>query len=205
MFVSVGIAWMEDAARAAARADLARIDAVVRSEFGRGHVEPEISPTIGSPRRGASFPRPWLHALRRLYARARLDGPILPLAPGNSALQDSWLVDLFEMDESGVVHPSHLACHFDDFGYFVPVFLFEPVRNPAFPGGVVGSVDGLNEELVVCAKALGLDLDDLEENGAGALMKAARSDPWAAEKFALGALWTASEEASEDKVVVVLH
>ncbi|WP_459958967.1 hypothetical protein [Nocardia sp. IFM 10818] len=108
-----------------------------------------------------SVPYSFVHYLRRAYARAHEypDEPLTPVAEGEDPTEDEAVDSLMYMFES------HLLCHSDCEGYYVPVDFDEvlfPDEELGLPGGMVGSSDGLLRELEYVAPYLGITLVDDE-------------------------------------------
>ncbi|NHZ82768.1 hypothetical protein F2P44_26325 [Massilia sp. CCM 8695] len=53
---------------------------------------------------------------------------------------------------------SHLVCHSDAEGFYVPVAFGDPAFHAELPGGILGSSYRLLEELIVVAPAIGVEL-----------------------------------------------
>lgn len=113
--------------------------------------EPET--VVRVERRGcASFPYSFLHHLRRAFAYHRSgqtppDGDMLPE-------HDAVIADESTMFES------HLLCHSDAEGYYLPIDFPEPIFDDAVPGGMLGSSQGLLRELIEVAPAIAIPLTD---------------------------------------------
>ncbi|SRR6266540_224854 len=158
--VSVGItsepADADEEEAAERRDELDRLSAALAAE-GVHWGEPEGAPV--PPMRSAviSFPYSCLHHLRRVLALVDAGRPVPPV-DGPAALdQDKNVVKAKTMTFS-----SHLLCHSDCEGYYVPVDFPEPLFLPedeVAGGGMVGSSQGLLAELRRCAPALGVRLE----------------------------------------------
>lgn len=106
-------------------------------------------------------PYSFVHYLRRAYARAHEnpDEPLTPVAEGEHPADDPAVEHLAYMFES------HLLCHSDCDGYYVPVDFDEvlfPDDELGLPGGMIGSSQALVRELVYTAPYLGIRLVDGE-------------------------------------------
>ncbi len=104
-----------------------------------------------------SFPYSFLHYLRRAFAhlRERPDEPLAPVTDGNLDA-DKELVD-----DASSLFDSHLLCHSDCEGLYVPIDFPDPIfpDDPqAIPGGILGSSHGLLRELVEVAPHIGVRL-----------------------------------------------
>ncbi|GAA1832643.1 hypothetical protein GCM10009682_58900 [Luedemannella flava] len=101
----------------------------------------------------AGFPYSWLHHLRRVLALVDRDLPVTPVDETHPVEADREVVE-----EVSEMFSSHLLCHADDHGFYVPVYFDEPLFLPQESGGMVGSTQGLLTELRRCAPALGITL-----------------------------------------------
>jgi hypothetical protein len=168
--------------------------------------EPD-GPPIGpdrAPLRG--FPYSWLHHLRRVYVLDRQDLPITPL--DERGMQDR---DHAAIDDEASMLDSHLLCHSDCEGYYVPVAFDEPLFLPASAGvaggGMVGSSQGLLDELRGCAPALGITLDggELTDDEARRIGDLPETDPFMIES----SVWLTLHEACLASIAgghaIVLH
>ncbi len=122
------------------------------------HVEPETLPDF--PYRGQliSFPYAWTPYLYRAVAFARhAPDQFCPAREGENPAKDKWVDrELYTFAES------HLICHSDTQGYFVPVDFPFPLADNR-KGGLVGRVLGSSQqalaELVRTAPLLGVPLE----------------------------------------------
>ncbi|GAA1959687.1 hypothetical protein [Kitasatospora viridis] len=105
----------------------------------------------------AGFPYSFLTGLRRVYALHRLGEPV---TPARRVSPEQYEEDLELVDEETYLFDSHLLCHSDCEGYYIPVDLGDPLFLPAdsgVPGGaMVGSSQNLLTELHSFAPALGI-------------------------------------------------
>lgn len=130
-----------------------------------------------------SFPYGFLHHLRRAYAYAveQPGTPYTPVEAGEDPAKDPVVDDLMYMFES------HLLCHSDCEGFYVPVPLDEPVfdrEHDVAGGGMIGSSAGLAAELRVTAPLIGIELrpdgtvDDAEIERVFAAANAEKTPVW---------------------------
>ncbi|MEU4648798.1 hypothetical protein [Nocardia fluminea] len=141
------------------------------------HNEPRTAgPAVGRARTD-SVPYSFVHYLRRAYALAREypEQPLTPVAEGDSAADDS-VIDLV-----GSTFDSHLVCHSDCEGFYVPVDFDEVLfvgEDVDIAGGMVGSSTALMRELVYVAPYLGIALVDgmLSDLEIGRIQKMLDSD-----------------------------
>lgn len=157
-----------------------------------GWAEPERPPSVpGRPCCG-SFPYSYLHHLRRAYALVRAGRPVTPVT-GRAGLD----ADAGVVEGETLTFESHLLCHSDCEGYYVPVDLAEPVLvedDHEFEGGqMVGSSQGLLRELWQVAPAIGVRLDPggVLPDAEAERLNADRDDPWETEQVA----WLTLHEA----------
>lgn len=143
------------------REQLRAINELLAGEGLPAHEE-ATTPGSATARDGiGSVPYSFVHYLRRAYARAceYPDRSLEPVAEGEDPADDP------AVDRPAYLFESHLICHSDCDGYYVPV-AFDEVLFPAdelgLPGGMVGSSVGLLRELVYVAPFLGITLTDGE-------------------------------------------
>lgn len=124
------------------------------------HVEPRSLPPLDSRAPLDGLPYSFIHYLRRAYAhRVTTPGWIAtPLPEDVDPTEDETLEDVAGMFES------HLLCHSDAEGFYLPVdfeeVIFADEGEGDLPGGMLGSSYRLLEELVLVAPALGIALSD---------------------------------------------
>jgi hypothetical protein len=96
----------------------------------------------------AGFPYGYLTRLRRIYVLAKGGESITPAAEINTPQYEH---DLRLIDDETAMLASHLLCHADDSGYYLPIDfpdpLFLPQELELEGGGMVGSCYRLLEEL----------------------------------------------------------
>jgi hypothetical protein len=138
------------------RAELDGLSAALAAE---GVVWSEPEGVLVPPTRAdvASFPYSWLHYLRRVLALVTTRQVVTPVDGSDAVDRDRQRVDDVTM-----MYSSHLLCHSDCEGYYVPVAfatpLFLPEDSGVVGGGMVGSSQGLLAELRWCAPAIGIEL-----------------------------------------------
>lgn len=122
--------------------------------------EPEISDPPADPAVSTGFPYGYLMHLRRIYVLTKLGEPVIPASETDSEQYDR---DCEEIDDEATMLDSHLLCHSDCSGYYIPVDLDGPLFLPPEADveghGMVGSSQGLLTELVGVAPSLGIHLD----------------------------------------------
>lgn len=172
----------DDEGVARARQQLALLQAALAEEGIDGWVEADRvdPPNAGMRRHVSSFPYSFLHYLRRVYALHSTGAPITPALDEEALERDDELVG----DETSMMS-SHLLCHSDTAGYYVPVAFADPCFLPPEQGidggGIVGSSQALLDELIEVAPALGITLDPagrLSDAEAARLAAVAEDSPW---------------------------
>lgn len=122
--------------------------------------EPEVIHTSGEHDYSAGFPYSYLMHLRRAFALAQLGEEVTPV----SAVSDEqYARDMVKVDDEMAMFSSHLLCHADYAGYYVPVDFADPLFLPeeakVAGAGMVGSSQQLLAELVGLAGTIGIRLD----------------------------------------------
>jgi hypothetical protein len=168
------------------------------------------TPPAGPPPHGqarphvSSFPYSCLHHLRRAYALKVEGQPVTPVLDGDLKSADQFVED------ASLMFDSHLLCHSDSAGFYVPVPLAEPLFADAEAGvaggGMIGSSQGLLDELRRIAPEIGVHLEadgSLSDAEAGRL--GAGTDPFGTEQM----VWLTLHEACRVSVAsghpVVFH
>lgn len=143
-----------------ARDDIREINRILAANKLPAHVEPETLPPFKDRCRGVGLPYTMIHHLRRAvaYARQAPDEFVPPMA-GDPTSDDR--VDR----ELSVMFDSHLICHSDGDGFYVPIDFPEPLY---YDGGVLGSCQAAMRELVLVAPLLGIRLRKGKLSDAGA-------------------------------------
>jgi hypothetical protein len=176
---------------------LARLADVVRDE-GVDWVEPESSRLVYS--KGLSYGA--VAALKRVAARIAAGEDVPPLGPGGLTAQDREFID----DEASLLR-SHLICHSDSDGYYIPVALSEPLfvdpSHGIAGGGVVGSTEALTRELVACASAIGIEVQAAGSVDVDAVLATPYKHPQYAEKVAWARLYAACEVSTRTGSAIV--
>lgn len=123
------------------------------------HSEPTQLPELHSRAGVGSYPYSFLHYLRRFYARMINDPQWVPtpVPEGEDPSDDDVL------DEESCMFTSHLLCHSDCEGYYVPVDFSEVIvsdNSDEICGCMLCSSYRLLEELVWMAPKLGISVTD---------------------------------------------
>jgi hypothetical protein len=184
--------------------ELAQLSAYLASEGHAGFTEPETLGPLSLPAHTSSFPYSFLHYLRRAYAHVYYGhSPVSPCPPGRDPSRDSLI------DEE--LWGSHLVCHSDAQGYYVPID-FEDVLHPPeearITGGMVGSSQQLLRELLVVAPGIGIRCGDGGPSAAD-LEALAREDetsgPLWRERLVWLALFVVARGSVRYKTAIVFH
>ena len=139
------------------RESLAHVNELLCANDLPEHVEPEELPNLVD--RGLlGFPYSWLHYLRRAVAYARqAPDEFGPLPEGQEASED----DRIDRELS-VFLDSHLICHSDGGGFYVPIDFPEPLfgSDELEGGGILGSSQRALAEVILAAPLLDVELVD---------------------------------------------
>jgi len=131
------------------------------------HIEPEAMPDLADRSKLSSMPYAWLHYLRRAVAFARqAPGAFCPVREDENPAADERIDE-----ELSVFMNSHLICHSDCEGFYVPIDFPGPlydVRNDGLPGGILGSSQRALQEVVQAAPLLSISLNDTNVSDATA-------------------------------------
>lgn len=141
------------------RGSFAKVNDVLAENSLPLHDEPEQLPAMTNRAAILSYPYSFLHHLRRVYARATNDPDWTPspTPQGENPADDPVL------DEEMYMMSSHLLCHSDSDGFYLPVEFDEVIIDDRdqdrIPGGLLGSSFRLMDELVRIAPTLGIAID----------------------------------------------
>ncbi len=133
--------------------EVAQINQALSERSYGSFLEPSELPKLGNRCSLSSYPYSWLHYLRRAYAHTKAGMTLEPLPDGVNAADDT-----VTLDESAKME-SHLLCHSDAEGFFVPIDFPEIVFDDRIAGSMVGSSFRLQDELRTVAGALGITLE----------------------------------------------
>ncbi|MFF8770622.1 hypothetical protein [Kitasatospora sp. NPDC015120] len=133
-----------------------RLGAALAAE-GIDWQEPPADPAAPQdPAFSGGFPYHYVTRLRRVLALTGRGEPVTPAEDGAAARERER--ELIQDEASRFA--SHLICHADNAGYYVPVDFADPLFLPAEAGvagaGMVGSTQRLLHELTTVAPALGI-------------------------------------------------
>jgi hypothetical protein len=188
-----GEAWFRD--------HMKQLAVILAKEGLPPHVEPEVRGPAKARRHVGSFPYSFLHYLRRAYAYVHEDEPLTPLAEGVDPNDDPMV------EEANVLLDSHLLCHSDAEGYYVPFDFENIIVDDAIPGGMIGSSQRLFAELVAVAPAIGIELDGtvLSDAVAAALAKEAQTVPYATERLVWLTLYEQARVSIANRTLIVFN
>lgn len=175
------------------RKSFKRLNKVLKANDLPAHTEPEELPDLDNRSGLSSFPYSFLHYLRRFATHAKIKSNWKPKPFPESAnpSEDSLVIDELAMLSS------HLLCHSDSDGYYVPLDFPEPIfaDEKDIPGGMLGSSQGLLRELIAVAPYLSISLSggELPDSEAGRINEIAEAEgPFWIEK----AVWLSLYEAA---------
>lgn len=195
-----GAAW--------AREEFAATNKYLASQGLPRWTEPERLPEdLGMRPHVGSFPYSFLHYLRRAYAYA-VEYPDREVEPTAGELPDA---DMAVVDDAASMMSSHLLCHSDAEGLYVPVDFAEPLfadpEDDVPGGGMLGSSQRLLAELRIVAPKIGIVLNngELSDDEAARIFAVAEDDdnPWFREYCVFGALWEAARVSVKHGTAIV--
>ncbi len=142
-----GAAWFQS--------ELSAANQLLEAEGIPTHQEPRQLPPLVYRAEVDSIPYSFLHYLRRAYAHRRVD-PAWHAVPLDDSVDPT--ADPVLQEETAMM-TSHLLCHSDAEGFYLPVDFDEPVFEAiggSVQGGIVGSAQRLMDEL--CTVAASIDI-----------------------------------------------
>jgi hypothetical protein len=187
------------------RGQLAEVNRLLAANGLPSHQEPETLPPRKRGVGRGSFPYSWVHYLRRALAYARqAPGELQPLGEDNEPGED------LRLDREYSRTPySHLICHSDCDGYYVPIDFPQPLyapRNSRLTGGILGSSHQALQELIQVAPLIDIKLKDGVLSHAQASAIAAEEEgthPYWIERQVWLTLYEAMQESIARKSLVV--
>ena len=188
--------------------DLKFINELLRQEDLPVHVEPErFADPLLSRATLSSFPYSWLHCLRRFGAHVIRDPKWIPspLEPGEDPATDPVLREMYRHLKS------HLLCHSDSEGYYLPIEFERPFLDPShrLRGGTLGSSQRLREELLLLTDPLEIEVDEegnLSDQIAGVVASQRPTGaPFAVERLVWLALYEAARLSIEEGTAIVFY
>ncbi|MFF0227865.1 hypothetical protein [Streptomyces sp. NPDC004629] len=187
-----------------------RLGRALRAE-GVQWEEPEITAPPSPHTFSGGFPYGHLTRLRRILVLAGQDESVAPAPRPDSG---AWRRDLARIDDETSLLASHLLCHADNAGYYIPVDFADPLFLPPESGvagaGMVGSSHRLLAELDSLAPTLGIRLTEAHASHPGPAAQAASiglsdDDPFGPEKWARDQLRQACRSSIAGGHAVVFH
>jgi hypothetical protein len=142
-----GAEWMEE--------DFSSINAALKKNGIKEHLEPKELPEV-SMSCIEGFPYSFLHYLRRVYALHRLQKEITPTNGELNDKDDSFVAEVTDLMDS------HLLCHSDAEGYYVPIEFDEVIFSDDLPGAMLGSSQKLFAEILDISNYIGVEVVDGE-------------------------------------------
>lgn len=187
----------------------ARLSRALKAE-GISWYEPEITDPPRTRTFSAGFPYGYLTQLRRILVLRDFGEPVTPALEVSESQYErdcEWVRD--EMTR----FDSHLLCHSDSSGYYVPVDFEDPLFLPdeaeVEGGGIVGSSQRLLAELTGMASSIGIELDgEGVPSGTGEVGRAVdvpMDGPFGTERFAWRQLYRACLASITDGHAIVFH
>lgn len=148
------------------RESFAKVNEVLSENGLPIHSEPEHLPLLQSRAIDHGLPFSFLHHLRRFYAYVVNDFNWVPIPEGENPADDPIL------DKEMYMMSSHLLCHSDTEGFYVPIefddILIDEKNQGRICGGILGSSYRLMDELVEIAPKLGIQLNNQQLSDAEA-------------------------------------
>lgn len=139
------------------RKNFRQVNRVLAAHGLPSHVEPEILPDFPYRGQPLSFPYSWLHYLRRAVAFARqAPDQFSPIQEDANPAADERIDE-----ELSVYMDSHLICHSDCEGFYVPIDFPDPLYDDleeGLPGGILGSSQRALHEVVQAAPLIGIPI-----------------------------------------------
>jgi len=142
------------------RESISQVNEVLREQGLQEHLEPENLPRIQFRCSIGSYPYSFLHHLRRFYAHCVADPSWSPqpTPPGENPADDP------VVDSETNMMSSHLLCHSDCEGFYLPIdfkdVIIDEKSKDRVVGGLLGSSYRLKEELTMIAPKLGIRLEN---------------------------------------------
>lgn len=149
----------------------------------------------------SSFPYSWIHFLRRAYAwQNEHPGENLPPSNGEISEEDDRMIEDVALD-----FRSHLLCHSDAEGHYVPIEFEEPIFDDRVDGSMLGSSFALKRELLRIAPLLDIKLegDVLPDIEAARIYAIEDDHPFFREYAVFLSLWEVTRVSLEKKTAIV--
>ena len=179
--VLAGLLGNDEQAAQSCRDRLAALNRVLEKHGLPAHVESETAGPVTARDHVDSFPYSFLHYLRRAYAYVHDDcvDDLCPVGPAEDPTDDAVL------ETATSAFASHLLCHSDAEGFYVPIAFTRVIADDDLAGGLLGSSQSLLAELVAVAPAIGIELTGatLSDEAAAALVAEDETGPYARERL----------------------
>ncbi|MEU9760153.1 hypothetical protein ACFYYY_15295 [Streptomyces sp. NPDC001834] len=215
MGLSISVGLLYDQARHDAegldhhRHAFARLSQALMAEGISWH-EPELTDPPRTHTFSGGFPYGYLTQLRRILVLTNLGEPVTAALAVSRHQYD---LDCEKVRDETLMFASHLLCHSDNSGYYVPVDFGDPLFLPAEAkvegAGMVGSTRRLLAELSGIASSIGIDLDDegvpSGSGESGPAVGPAADGPFEAERFAWYQLYRACLASVVGGHAIVFH
>jgi hypothetical protein len=174
-------------------------EALARDGLAR-HDEPESFASALQRHSCTSFPYSFLHYLRRAFAHVQ-EGLAVPDDEALRPEHDGVIEDV------AMMMSSHLLCHSDAEGHYVPIDFSEPIFDDDVAGGMLGSSQALLRELLEVAPAIGVILEDSRPTAAceAQLREIEDGAPLWRERLVWYALFEAATISIEHRTLLVFH
>ena len=181
--------WIEE--------DLSIINAALKDNGIEVHSEPKVLPEV-SMSCIESFPYSFLHYLRRIYALNELGKEVTPTSGELTEIDDSIIEEATEMMSS------HLLCHSDAEGYYVPIEFDDVIFNDELLGGILGSSQKLYKEIIKIAGLINIDVNDgaISEETNNLLAEADENHPYYIERVVWFTLYQHVKNSIENKTII---
>lgn len=171
------------------------------AEAGIEWREPDVIHESGEHDYSGGFPYSYLAHLRRAFTLTQLGETV---SAASTVSDEHYKRDQVKVADEMTMFSSHLLCHADYAGYYIPVDFPDPLFLPDVPdaegAGMVGSTQQLLQELVSFAPAIGIRLDVM---GTPEQTQAPDGDPFDAEKYAWLQLYGACRASIESGHAIV--
>ncbi len=177
--------------------DLKVINSFLLANNIQQHVEPKVLPEVELSC-ASGFPYCFLHYLRRVYALNVLGKEVSPVS-GELTEEDKDLISqVYEVFES------HLLCHSDNEGYYVPIAFEDVIADEELPGIMLGSTQTLLKEIIEISSFIGVEVIDSEISDVtrAKLIAAEVEHPFYPERLVWFSLYEHCKNSLKNKTVI---
>ncbi len=147
----------------------------------------------------AFIPRVSLHLLQRIFVLDRYAQPVTP--PGGTPTPRDYEL----IRDASYDLDSHLLCHSDREGLYVPVAFRDPIFDDRLPGGILGSSMGLRDELEKIAAHIDLSAPVDEASTTRLVDEQPDDHPFARERRAWAVLHDATRASHAHRAPIVFR